>query len=474
MKTIFKFLFLSACIPLLSACDKSDLITDNLSGNDLKKASSHCPEIVVVPEDGHDTQNLIAAFEEAKSLGPGTTIRLTEGTYTIGMIEVRDFDGVLTGAGQGKTIITNLPDLPCDEVWLSNQLPALLTFIGGNITMSEITIRFQDGQPCLWGPVNDSYYGDFGCMLLLADYSDHYVPDNRSIKGTLDHVDFIAGNDGGYGYYHTPGNVGMGVYGGTALWWSEGFMPLSNGEISVTGCTFKDCLAGPDFWGFDENSVLKVENSVLDGGFQQMFFGSLSGTTVTVKNNLFTKGIMLDVYIEGSDVGLYPGLIPNLETKYFISGNKFESPPNVISMYMTDNFRLKDPDGTAPQLFNVKGNVFNNMEGGTAIMTINTKNAKIWDNQFLGTGSVGVMMDGDEPTGTFSEGNQLTGNNFLGATYTDAAVYLGPVTRNNKVVGVSSDKVVDDGTGNLIIGTKANKQGIPPLKPLFKSLKPHK
>jgi hypothetical protein len=472
MKTILKFFFLAACIQLLSACSKPDLITDDLPGNDLKKASKHCPEIVVVPENGHDTENLLAAFEEAKSLGPGTTIRLTEGTYTIGMIEVHDFDGVLTGAGQGKTIITNLPDLPCDEIWVLNQLPALLTFVGGNVSVSYMTFHIQDGQPCLWGPINDGMYGDFSCILALTDYSKYYVPETRNIKGLVDNVDFIAGNDDGYGYYQTPGNVAMHIYCGAAMWFPEEFMPLSKGEFSFTNCTFKDALASIDVWGFDENSSFNILRNVIEGGLQQIFLGSVTGSVVNIKHNQIGKGIYADLYVEGGDQGYYLDLLPLKATKYSIDGNSFKSPAGIISLYVNDNFRLKNSEGVATQLYDIKGNVFNTSEGGMAIWSQNTKNAKIWNNQFLGTGSAGVMMNGDEPTGTYSEGNQLTGNNFLGATYSDATIYLGPVTRNNKVVGVSQDKVVDEGINNLIIGTKANKHGVPPLRPLFKKIKP--
>jgi hypothetical protein len=474
MKTIFKFLFLAACIPLLSACGKSDLITNDLSGNDLKKASSHCVEIVVVPEDGHDTQNLMAAFEEAKSLGPGTTIRLTEGTYTIGMIEVHDFDGVLTGAGQGKTIITNLPDLPCEEYWEANQLPALLTFLGGNTIISSLTFQISDGEPCARGTLQDQMYGDLGSILVMADYSDLFVPENRFFKGVLDKVDFIAGNDGGYGTFGTQGNVAMHVYIGTPIWFPGDYFPLSSGEITMKKCMFKDGLTGPDIWGLDEKSIIRLEGNILKGGLYNIFIGGCAGVSGWITGNHFYDGMVFDLNIDAGDAGYYPDLLPAFETNYYISGNIFESLSGVMSLYLTDNYRLKDPDNVAPQRYDVKGNVFNTSEGGMPVTMVNTVNAKIWNNQFSGTGTVGVMLTGDEATGTFAESNQLTGNNFLGATYAEATVYLGPVTRNNKVVGVGSDKVVDEGTGNLIIGTKANKQGIPPLKPLFKSLKPHR
>jgi hypothetical protein len=472
MKTIFKISFMAACIQLLSACDKSDLITDNLSGNDLKKASSHCPEIVVVPEDGHDTQNLLAAFEEAKSLGLGTTIRLTEGTYTIGMIEVHDFDGVLTGAGQGKTIIRNLSNLPCEELWQVNQCPSMLTFVGGNMVISQMSFHLNDGEPCARGELQDAIYGDLCSIVILADYTPLYVSKNRHINGTIDHVDFIPGDDGGYGVYGTQGNVAMQLFCGANLWWAAEFMPQSTGNISITNCTFGGGVTGPDFFGFDNKSAIKVDKSIMEGSIYQIFIGGNTGTKTSITNNRFSDGILMDLYVEGGDLGYYPDLIPAVETNYVISGNRFDSSPGGWSIYMTDSYRLRDPEKVAPQVYEIRSNVFNTSEGGTAIQGLYTKNNRIWNNQFLGTGYLGVWLDGDEASGTFSEGNQLTGNNFLGVTYSDAAIYLGPVTRHNKVVGVSRDKVVDEGIDNLIIGTKANKLGVPPHKPHFKNIKP--
>ncbi len=67
----------------------------------------------------------------------------------------------------------------------------------------------------------------------------------------------------------------------------------------------------------------------------------------------------------------------------------------------------------------------------------NNVDAKILNNKFTGSGSVGVWIDGDETTDTWAEKNSLIGNNYFGATYTDASVYLGPYSRKCKVVGVA-------------------------------------
>lgn len=461
MKSLTKLFFMMACLSLLFSCEKTDEFSEELSGNDLKSGIKKCGEVIVVnPSGGDDTQALKDAFEEAKQSGPGATVQLLKGTYTIGMIEVHDFNGCFMGAGKGKTIITNKMELPCEEVWEQNALPALLKFIGGDINILNMTFQFQDGDPCLPGYWNDILYGDLACGLVLADYGGTYVPDKRYIKSKVDNVDFIAGNDGGHGVYGTIGNVAMLIYCGNDKVFADDFMPLSTGNISITNGNFKDGLTGPDFWAFDEKSVLKAERNVISGGSQQIFMGSLMGPDVTVKNNTFKNGTWIDLYINGADWGYYPGILPLKESRFTISGNKFESPKGIISIYMSDFFRTADPAGVFPQLYDVKDNVFNNEEGGIAIQCEITKNTKIWNNKFLGTGATGVFINGDEPTGTYAEKNQVIGNNYFGAAYTDAAVYLGPYSKNCKVVGVKSDQVVDMGVNNSVIGTKANKKGV--------------
>ena len=459
MKTLFRFLFCMAFISLLFSCEKSDPFGDELSGVDLKSAAN-CGEVIVVdPSGGDDTQALIDAFEEAKASGPGATVQLTEGTYTIGMIEVLDFNGCFTGAGKGKTIITNLPDLPCENAWLANVIPSLLKFVGGDIKICDMTIKFKDGNPCLPGVMNDEIYGDLAAGLILADYSGTYVPDNRYIKGVLENVELIAGIDGGSGVYGTSGNVVMLLYCGSDKWFPYDFFPISIGNISVSNCYFKDGMAGPDIWAFDEKSVVDIKNNVVEGGLCPVYLGCLMGSRVTFSNNEVKnlhEGSWYSVWIDAYDS--YP-FLPAKETSYTLAGNKIEVPEGTIGLMIRDHFRAIDPNAL-PQLFDVRGNIFESETGGISVMSMNNKNAKIQNNKFLGAGAVGVMIDGEEATGTYSEMNQVIGNNYFGATYTDVAVYLGPFSKNCKVVGVKSDLVVDEGVNNSIIGTKANKKGI--------------
>jgi hypothetical protein len=474
------FIFFGVLLILLYSCSK-EMIESDQEG-DLKDLTCgqyghkvpKGPVFTVYPNGTDDTQALIDAFDAAKAAGPGSTVRLVEGQYIIGMVEVRDFDGYFRGAGKGKSIITNLSELPCEECWELDLLPSLLTFIGGNITITDMTIHLNDGRPCAEGYLNDLIYGDLCTTLVLSDYSGTYVPANPHIKGVVKNVDFIGGDDDGYGVYGTENNVNMAVYCGADFAFGTGNDPLSNGEFYITGCRFEMHNCGPDAWSLNENSIFYVEDNYISDGLQQLFIGFCLGTKITVKNNKICNGLMQDIFIDNSDWGCYPNIVAPLKrSEINIIGNDIQSAPGVIGLYISDTRRTTHPDEGYPQLINVMGNVFDSQEGATSILGLNNVDAKIWNNRFTGTGTVGIMLDGNADTDTWAENNKIMTNNFLKATYTDAAVYLGPNTMNNKVVGVATDKVIDEGVNNIVIGVKAQKKGphyIPGKHPHFKNM----
>ena len=461
MKTILKIFCITAFLSFLFSCQKTSEFDDELAGIDLKSASG-CGEVFIVnPSGADDTQALKNAFEDAKASGPGAIVQLTEGTYNIGPIDVRDFNGCFIGAGKAKTYISNLPELPCEELYQSDNLPYLMQFIGGNILISDLAFCINDGKPCADSPTN-AWIGDLLCtVLILGDFHAGYdMPEVRLIKGIVKNVDFIAGKiNGGNNIYGLEGNVNMSLYCGPSYWNMTGTEPLSNGEITVTGCGFYQNNIGPDFAGFCKNSNIKVENNIIEGCAYDMFMFANLGAKFSIKNNTFRGGQQYGLWIEDNDWGYYPNVVLQNRTEWNITGNRFQGSPGYICLFLDDSRRTTHPEEGFPQLFNIKGNEFKTSDGGMAIQGFNIFETKIWNNKFLGSGAVGVMINGDETTGTFAENNQIIGNNYFGAKYTDASVYLGPYTKNCKVVGVSSDKVVDLGVNNSVIGTKANKKG---------------
>ena len=465
MKTLVKSWLIIACLTLIAACNKSDQLNEDLAGS--LKSSDHGGKVFTVAPNGtDDTQNIITAFENAKASSPGAMVQLTPGTFIIGFIEVREFNGFFKGAGKGNTIITNRPGLPCDESFEQNIAPSLMTFIGGKIKISDMTFHIADGDPCIPGPLNDFFYGDLWSVVILTDYSATFMPDHRYINGTIDNVEFIAGNDGGHGTYGTSGNVAMAVFcSGNFVYQYENNFPLTNGDITISNCYFKNNLCGPDFFALSEKSTVNIVNNVVDGGedngYQSVFFAYMVGATVNVKNNLVKNSTFVDLYIIQDDYGLFPNLTPPSKSgKFTIEGNVFQSSPGLISIYMSDWFRTETP-GAAPTIFDVKNNTFITSGNGIAILSEESIKAKISNNKFQGSGTYGVAIDGDETTNIFAEKNHVLNNDFRDAIYDEASVYLGPFSKDNLVVGVPADKVIDLGSNNKINGPKIIKNGHP-------------
>ena len=87
-----------AFIPTTEACRRRNTFVVRPSGN--------CID---------DTANLQTAFDMAAAAGPGSTVRLTKGTfYLCEPIVAVNFDGTFKGAGMDKTLIL-VPDDASDR-----------------------------------------------------------------------------------------------------------------------------------------------------------------------------------------------------------------------------------------------------------------------------------------------------------------------------------------------------------------------
>jgi hypothetical protein len=463
------FIFISMMMLFMSTCmkDKEIVPDPSASVETLKGINPGGSVFMVSPNGIDDTKALSDAFDAAKNAGPGSVVRLVKGTYKIGLIEVWDFDGYFRGAGRGKTIISNLPDLSCEEVWINGKSPALLKFVGGNISMTDMTIHLNGGRPCGPGLITDLYTGgDLYCILMLADYSIDHTPANRYIKAVVDNVDFIAGYDDGVGKDYMGNKTMYNVWSAMMLTCDFPYLvPPTKGEFSITRCKFDNDLFGTWFWGLDKVSVVNIENNLFTGCSMQILLASCLGSEIKAKNNQFKNGAGVDLYVDNWNWLWLGDEVLTKRTHYTFTDNNFKSPPGVTSLYMNDARRPLFPDEGFPQLFEIKGNIFSTQDGGIAIQGLNNVDAKIWNNKFLGTGTLGVSIDGDEATNTFAENINITGNNFFNATYTDASIYLGPYSKDCKVVGVNTDQVIDLGVNNSIIGTNAQRTGINSFQP---------
>jgi hypothetical protein len=469
MKT-FKF-FGVIILLLLYGCSMNEKFDSDFSDHQAAqkckavKENHSCEVITVNPSGNDDTQTLIDAFELAKTKGPGTTVKLVEGTYTIGMIAIHDFYGSFRGAGRTKTIITNKENLPCDVTWLNNELTALIKFINGDLVMSDMKIVIKDGKPCAFSEVNEEFYGPLFCALALGDWGATWEPPENptpNMNAIIRNVDFIGGSNGeDYGvFFPTDHNTALAIWVSPDIWWAQpgDYFTWGKGKYLVDNCYFEYFLDGAEPSGQDPDATFEIKNSVFSKNYFQFYASSLNGSKVIVKNNCFSNAEVCDILVDDAWIST-ESYSPIHRTKFIIDGNVFNTPENASSLVLHDyNYALTHDDKYA-MLYDVYNNVFKTSAGGIAIESINNKDAKIRYNWFKGTGNTGVQINGDEATATYAENNLVLDNNFKNADYDNAAVYLGPYSTLCKVVGVPTDKVIDEGVDNTIIGPHAQKHG---------------
>lgn len=103
--------------------------------------------IVVAPSGGEDTENVQCALDAAASLAEPMTVKLKAGTFHTAQLVATEFHGQFRGSGEGATLLTNVTrplftvDIPpTGPVTPSSPWPALVAFVGGNFSVSDLTI----------------------------------------------------------------------------------------------------------------------------------------------------------------------------------------------------------------------------------------------------------------------------------------------------------------------------------------------
>jgi len=461
MKKINYVLLLLAIVAV--SCSKDGMLTNErlIDQQLIKTCAKQVNVFKVSPNGTDDTQSILDAFALARAAGPGSTVQLSAGIFRIGMIEIADFSGSFNGAGKCKTIITNLPNLPQADVFNGGQkYPSLIKFSGGNLSMSDMTIKLAYG-PCV-DPAVDPI-GDLYCILYLTstDYNAENTDySNTFIKASIDNVDFIAGYDWGTGFaplvpsmYNVWSAIMFGI---DSQWGSKPGLTL--GDFSVTHCRFEnEMLAGVWLWGAEKDTKAFFANNSFSGCPMQILLASCMGSEIRIMNNIFDNGEYCDLFIDNYNwLNLGSGFLTQ-SAHFTVTGNTFRSPAGVTSLYMNDARRPLFPDEGFPQKLDVTDNNFTTGDGGIAIQSLNNIGARIGYNRFSGTGKYGIMADGTDIPATYGERISILGNNFTMAQYSDAGIYLGPYTKDCKVVGISADNVIDNGVNNSVIGLMPHK-----------------
>lgn len=436
MKKLFCVLsFLSV---LVLSCSKDSLLnsdqgTDQLLNNPALKTSGLV--ITVKPNNTDDTQALIDAFDQAKASGQNAVVKLMPGTFKIGTIEVTEFIGKFAGSGQGKTIITNIWDFPTrDDVFQLGRMPALITFIGGNVEVSDLTVKISelnwtvDPQKPVGMP-----------MLLFSDCSNTYFPSGHHIQVKVNNIELINSDQ--------PGVSFDGILFEPAMFYQT-FSPRSNIDASVTNSKFSK--TNFYVWGCKSGSFVFSGNIISGTGpgvHENM------GVNVKIIKNEFYQSI-LD--INAWERGILEYVSSNVGT-YEIRDNIF----NESAFGLWDNWRFDHPENPDWMRMIWDHNTFNiPVEWNLSLHMFGFKDLIFSNNIFAGDGQSGKIKiygswlspeyEYDKYWGMWTEGVQFLNNVFQLKNF---VIELNPTSINCLIKGNFKNlTILDNGVNNKVVG----------------------
>lgn len=474
MKKLLLLFFATLCI-IIASCSKDSGFGPG-SDNDLafsKGKPVNVPVIVVPPnkdgENDGDTDDLLAAFAAAE---PGTVIKLTEGEYHVGIIELYGFVGKLIGAGREKTII-----YPAELIAVKpqaddrNLLPFWWLIIGGDVTISDLT--FKTGNGSLVSDIDEVYNKTLASLFAVNNYNEEYDKDDpQPMNFNMLNVNLICGKmEPADSYLEMGYNVLMPLWVGMVYWWPpiEG-IELTKGNYNIDNCYFENGFDGFEFFSMGEEAVATADRVKTNGCVYGTYCTANFNSRINITNSIFMNSVWYDVFMEDNDWGLVGGNVAYKRCQYLISGNTFIVSPGIQSLVFQDGRNILFPDyDYEPTLAMIKNNVFNLKEGSTGISLLNNSDGQVRNNRFTGTAGTGVYVNGADVfdiwsvppvyIGTGESKNALIlGNNFTGLNAT-TDIILGENSSHCTVVGNGKDSVLDEGTGNKIVGMKMKPGG---------------
>lgn len=464
MKKIRISLTLIALLCMIFSCSRDDR-DYGISGSDLKAHKSEPLVILVAPSGGDDTYNLVNAFAEAISIGPGTEVRLLEGNFSVGLVEIHEFYGRFTGAGKGKTVITARNDLDIAPVLSQNLNPYLIKFVGGDIYMSNMTIKTPDGILTLHN-VMTWLEG----LVAFSARNRVYVSMSDYIRATIDNVEFISGTDWPSGY---RSNCNSGLFAGLDSRGSKlaGGWPLSPTDIAITNCYFENFdIYGALIAYINKGTVTVTGGNYFNHNSTQAYGygGSLAfwhnnDLNATIAGNTFYDGPGARFGIEVMS-SPWPAYLQQVDqtraTVFDVEKNEFLIAGGTGGLLVNDQRRIIYSDAI-PMIFNVKSNKFLLSDAGfTGIGCFSMSGMVIRNNTFSGEGSYGVRVMRTAPV--LNENGLMLGNNFSNGTFSVTSVLLNTGSRNWTIVGGNlGETLTDYGVNNIITGYNVNYSDVP-------------
>jgi hypothetical protein len=453
------------CLLLSCSKDERNSLSQGFIPAGQTFAVNNTAVFTVPPSGGDDTDELLQAFAEAQAAGPGSVVQLVEGTYIISSVEINDFVGSFKGKGKEKTIVLAAPDLPCKESFDyatgKNTFSHLLKFVGGDVVISDMTLKIPEGFAC----ATETDYGgrDLMTILTLADYSDGYRPETYYIKALVENVKFIGGSDDGSGAAGQY-NTSIGVWAAGDWWYYlEGKdYPFSKMNITIRNSEFDNLLGACEVANMGSEGVSDFSNNYCHDLMMGFFSGFNYGANLSFKNNKFVNNTWIDLWLDDDDWGTSMYFERTKRTLYEVSGNTFSPANGGIAISLLDWKITVYPEmNLPPMLLNISNNLFNLKPDCIGILAQNNKDATIRNNRFTGSCNTGILVEGipitdwsgAEHPAVFANNILMLGNNMSGLNSSVANILMAETTENCTVVGGSnSGTVINNGVDNKVTG----------------------
>jgi hypothetical protein len=479
MKNLYGVLAL--LVVLAVSCSKDSELNnyqglDQFSGNASYKMGGN---IIEVTSGSDNTRALIDAFALAKTIGKNAVVKLLPGTFEIGWMEVREFNGTLAGSGKGQTIITNLPDLSPDALIAQNKVPALITFIGGDVTVSNLSVKLSEGLS--WLGSNEMN------MLLFSDYAADFAPAKKNIRVNLNNIEVTGilipdvllwegGPVADIPYYNFNG-----IKFAPDMLEINAIVLRSNIDINVINSNISKFMRGVYVWGLKSGILdfgIKGGNIFSDNN-QGLVVNENIGVNVKIWNNEFT---VPPYYWDGIDLNTNesPGSY-QLENVMGVLGN-YNIQNNIFNINnsegtgIMDAYRYTHPED--PRWMNIiwNKNIFNTSgDYATPWGAFAIKNAHFSDNIVRGNSLdiwlylLGINWIADIDF-SLTEACKFVNNQIISK---DVHLYFDNLTKDNMVMGDLTNIIVEDnGVNNTFIGkTNPNHAGAKQLMDLKNRIK---
>ncbi len=428
--------------------------------------------VTVPPPNGTDDTAVIqAALDQCVTPNSGCTVQLDAGTYLTKQLFAKDFQGAFKGMGMDVTVIQALPDLPVNqdnpytahEPTASNHYPMFILFYGGDINVSDMTIRATEPNQV------ESYYEqkDFQTTYMWAVLE--FMSPSEKMNAVMTRVALEGVRDESGPEYSDRYNAT-----GLSLDPYPPSLDPSPGRLSgifrVSACRF-DTFAEGIFAAVLRDAQLTIGGSPSEGnlirncGWGALFYDLDSGVLDFSHNDVSVDGT-LALAAFGAGQNFYAFV--ETPSSILVQHNHIKATGAYQSgIWLVDFGPFSAEGGGKSSDFVISNNeiTMGHSQGIPAyagIQTDFTVGSVISNNRITGSGVFGISVEGDTQC-------MLKANNVQKLTADAAPIGLMintwfgsyPASDCTVVAGNTKTDVYDEGVNNTLVGVN-NMQGNPP------------